>query len=337
MHTLNYSFSGGTTSFHLGESLSRLKKYADPGHSVIITDERVFGNHGHHLEGWKKILIPSGEDHKNLASLQLVIDGLIGLEADRKTLIIGLGGGVVTDLAGFAAAVYLRGLSCAFVPSSLLAQVDAAIGGKNGVNYGLYKNILGTIRQPQFILFDFKLLDTLPAEEWSNGFAEIIKYACIMDSSLFDLLEQHHPQDVSLIPDLVERSVIHKSSIVREDEFENGKRRWLNFGHTLGHAVEKLHHIAHGQAVSIGMVAAARISEQLSGFPPDSTARLVRLLENYGLPVKFDFDKEAVFRYFRMDKKREHESIHFVLLDRIGNALTMPVSLDRLKLLLDAL
>ncbi|HVB04106.1 MAG TPA: 3-dehydroquinate synthase [Chitinophagaceae bacterium] len=339
MKTITGKFSEGTTDYHLGESLSRLFKYADPSRTVIIADDRFMQYHGHLLENWKKILIPSGEAQKSLTGLETVIDELIRLQADRSTLILGVGGGVITDLAGFAAAVYLRGVSFAFVPTTLLAQVDASIGGKNGINYSSYKNVLGTIRQPKFILIDFDLLRTLPQSEWGNGYAEIIKYACILDPDLFDLLEAHAltPEDKSIVPVLVERSVLHKSEIVGEDEFETGKRRWLNFGHTVGHAVEKGKGIPHGQAVAIGMVAAARLSERLTGFPESSTGRLIRLLEHYELPVKLDFDKKALFHYFNMDKKREGSMIHLVLLNRIGSAQTMPLPLGQLEELLISL
>jgi 3-dehydroquinate synthetase len=175
------------------------------------------------------------------------------------------------------------------------------------VSHGKHKNLLGIIRQPQFILFDYTLPLTMPAEEWHNGFAEIIKYACIMDAELFDYLEENKEnalsRDVDVLKYLVEKSVAAKTKVVLEDELETGPRRWLNFGHTLGHAVEKLEHIAHGKAVAIGMVAAARFSEKLMNYPPEQTIRLIKLISDYQLPVAFTSDKEAVFDIFKLDKK----------------------------------
>ncbi|GAA4311731.1 3-dehydroquinate synthase [Compostibacter hankyongensis] len=335
MRAQQYKFSQQAVDYYLGESIAQLKQYADPQRSLLLIDENVNRLHGDKLEGWQKVTIPSGEEYKDLKVFQEIVDALIRLEADRKTMLIGIGGGVVTDLTGFVASVYMRGVPFAFVPTTLLAQVDASIGGKNGINYGRYKNMLGIIRQPVFILFDYDLLRTLPEDEWHNGFAEVIKYACIQDASLFDFLEQKRDQALSGDPEilsyLVERSVAIKSGIVQEDEFESGSRRWLNFGHTIGHAVEKLEQIAHGKAVAMGMVAASRLSQRLNGFPEADTVRITRLIESYGLPVKISSNTEAVYNLLRMDKKREKEFIHFILLKQVGEAVTVPIPLEQLK------
>lgn len=341
MRTLSYQFQHSSTKYHLGESLLQLGNYADPSRAVLVLDENVEKHHGHKLHGWRKLVIPDGEENKNQEILEQIINGLIELEADRKTMLIGIGGGVISDLTGYAASIYMRGMPVGFVPSTLLAQVDASIGGKNGINHGKHKNMLGTIRQPEFILFDYSLPLTMPAEEWHNGFAEIIKYACILEDSLFTYLEENRDKamqrDVSVLEYLVERSVELKTKVVLEDEFENGSRRWLNFGHTLGHAVEKLEKIAHGKAVAIGMVAAAKISEKLSGLPVEQTNRLIRLINDYQLPVTLASNKEEVFNIFKLDKKREKDVIHFVLLEKIGTALTKAVPITELKQLLEEL
>jgi 3-dehydroquinate synthase len=298
-------------------------------------------HHGHKLTGWKKLVIPDGEENKSEDVLEQIINGLIELEADRKTMLIGIGGGMTTDLTGYASSIYMRGMPVGFVPTTLLAQVDASIGGKNGINHGKHKNLLGTIRQPEFILFDYSLPLTMPDDEWHNGFAEIIKYACIMDATLFTYLEENREKamqrDVAILEYLVERSVELKTKVVLEDEFENGARRWLNFGHTLGHAVEKLENIAHGKAVAIGMVAAAKISEKLKALPVEETNRLIRLINDYQLPVTLVSNKEEVYNIFKMDKKREGDAIHFVLLEEIGKAVTQAVPISALKQLLDEL
>lgn len=341
MKTLTYQFRQQATRYLMGESLLQLGNHTDRLRSVLVVDENVDRHHGHHLEGWKKIVVPAGEEHKHMGTVDLIIDGLIAHEADRKTMLVGIGGGMMTDVAGFAASIYMRGIPFGFVPSTLLAQVDASIGGKNGVSHGKQKNLLGVIRQPEFILFDYALPLTMPEEEWHNGFAEIIKYACIMDAALFDYLETNRDRalqrDTAVLEYLVEKSVSAKTTVVLEDELETGARRWLNFGHTLGHAVEKLEKIAHGKAVAIGMVAAAHISEQVAGFPPEQTGRLVRLIRDYQLPVDFTSDKDAVFDIFRLDKKREKDAIHFVVLEHIGKAATQAIPLDTLKTLLASL
>lgn len=336
-----HQFEQQETTYFLGESLLQLGNHVDRNRAVLVIDENVERHHGHHLHNWKKIVVPAGEELKNMATVETIIDGLTAHEADRKTTLVGIGGGMITDVAGFAASIYMRGIPFGFVPTTLLAQVDASIGGKNGVSHGKHKNLLGIIRQPQFILFDYTLPLTMPAEEWHNGFAEIIKYACIMDAELFDFLEKNKEKalsrDVTVLEYLVEKSVAAKTKVVLEDELETGPRRWLNFGHTLGHAVEKLEHIAHGKAVAIGMVAAARFSEKLMNFPATDTIRLIRLISDYQLPVAFTSDKEQVFDIFKLDKKREKDVIHFVLLEQTGKATTMPIPIAELKLLLQEL
>lgn len=336
-----HQFEQQETTYFLGESLLQLGNHVDRNRAVLVIDANVERHHGHHLHNWKKIVVPAGEELKNMATVETIIDGLTAHEADRKTTLVGIGGGMITDVAGFAASIYMRGIPFGFVPTTLLAQVDASIGGKNGVSHGKHKNLLGIIRQPQFILFDYTLPLTMPAEEWHNGFAEIIKYACIMDAELFDFLERNKEKalsrDVAVLEYLVEKSVAAKTKVVLEDELETGPRRWLNFGHTLGHAVEKLEHIAHGKAVAIGMVAAARFSEKLMNFPAADTIRLIRLISDYQLPVAFTSDKEQVFDIFKLDKKREKDVIHFVLLEQTGKATTMPIPIAELKLLLQEL
>ncbi len=341
MYSRKYQFQQSATTYYMGAELSQLDQYVDMSRTILVVDENVDKHHGAKLNGWRKLVIPDGEENKSMEVVEQVVNGLIELEADRKTMLVGMGGGMLTDLTGFAASIYMRGIPFGFVPSTLLAQVDASIGGKNGISHGQHKNMLGTIRQPEFILFDYTLPATMPDEEWHNGFAEIIKYACILDANLFDYLEQNREKalgrDVEMLQFLVERSVELKTQVVLEDEFETGSRRWLNFGHTLGHAVEKIEAIAHGKAVAIGMIAAAKISERLSGFPAEQTNRLMRLVNDYQLPVTLTSNKEKVFDIFKLDKKRDKNAIHFVLLETIGKAITKPVPLEELKQLLQEL
>ncbi len=202
-----------------------------------------------------------------------------------------MGGGVVTDITGYAASVYMRGVPFGFVPTSVLGMVDASIGGKNGIDVGNYKNMVGTIRQPGFLFYDISLLQTLPAEEWVNGFAEVIKHAAIKDAALFRELEknsiQYYQKNKKALAGLIRKNVMIKSAVVLKDEFERGDRKLLNFGHTLGHAVENIYKLPHGHAVSIGIKAACLISEELMDFK--ETARITGLLEKYGFPTDLPY------------------------------------------------
>ncbi|MBE7173329.1 MAG: 3-dehydroquinate synthase [Williamsia sp.] len=335
MNLLEYTFSGKKVTYYLDDSLSSLQNKVPVNRSVIITDETVYQAYAGQLAGFQTIVIPAGEQHKNQATVNHILDELIRMEADRQSFVIGLGGGVVTDIAGFAASVYMRGIRFGFVPTTILGQVDASIGGKNGIDAGIYKNIIGVIRQPEFILFDHTLLQTLPQEQWVNGFAEIIKHACIRDAQLFALLEQKKledfQQDHQLLAELIRRNVDIKSGVVAKDEFETGDRKLLNFGHTIGHAVENTYELLHGFAVSIGMVAACSISGTVSGFSVPEQERVLKVLQQYGLPIYLEFDKKRVFEILKMDKKRVREEISFVLLKTIGHAVIQKIPLTELE------
>ena len=335
MNLLEYTFSGKKVTYYLDASFSLLESLVPANRSVVITDELVYQAYGEKLSGYKTIVIPAGEQHKNQSTVNQILDKLISLEADRQWFLIGMGGGVVTDIAGFAASVYMRGIRFGFVPTTVLGQVDASIGGKNGIDAGIYKNIIGVIRQPDFVLFDHSLLQTLPQAQWVNGFAEIIKHACIKDEALFELLEQKRLKDFQadhqLLSGLITRNVQIKSAVVSEDEFETGDRKLLNFGHTIGHAVENTYELLHGHAVSIGMAAACSISVAIGGFSEAEQMRVLRVLEQYGLPVYLSFDKKKVFDILKMDKKRVRDDMSFVLLKKIGHALIQKIPLKELE------
>ncbi len=317
-----------------GGGFSFLEELVTKENAVLITDENVFQLHPLKFTGWKTIVIEAGEQHKQQVTVDFIIERLIAFEADRKTFIVGVGGGVITDITGYAASVYMRGLPFGFVPTTILAMVDASIGGKNGVDVGLYKNLVGLIRQPEFILFDYSLLQTLPNEQWVNGFAEVIKHACIKDVAMFNTLEKHALKDFKnnalLLADLIETNVKIKTAVVVNDEFEQGERKLLNFGHTIGHAIENLHQLLHGHAISIGMVAACNLSEQKNAFHFDEAKRIVALLAKYHLPVDIETDYEKVFEVLKMDKKRIKNEVSFILLNKIGEAVIKPVNLEAL-------
>src|SRR5689334_8783269 len=270
MKKLTYKFSNSSTDYYLAHGISHLKEFVDQHNAVIITDENVFSNHRKRFKNWRVIVLQPGEEQKTQATVDSIIAQLIMMEADRKTTLIGVGGGVITDITGYAASIYMRGIKFGFIPTTLLSMVDASIGGKNGVDVGIYKNLVGIIRQPSFILHDLVFLNSLPQSEWINGFAEIIKHACIKDAAMFNELESNtlkkYQGRKTLVCELIQRNAVLKTKVVQLDEFENGDRKLLNFGHTLGHALENQYEMSHGQAISIGMTYASVISERIAGF-----------------------------------------------------------------------
>jgi 3-dehydroquinate synthase len=333
MKKLTYKFSNSSTDYYLAYGISHLKEIVDQKNAVIITDENVYGNHEKRFKNWNVIILKPGEEYKTQSTVDSIIEQLIGMEVDRKTTLIGVGGGVVTDITGYAASVYMRGIKFGFLPTTLLSLVDASIGGKNGIDVGVYKNLVGTIRQPSFILHDLVFLNSLPESEWVNGFAEIIKHACIKDAAMFRELEtnslkKYRGQKV-LVCKLIQRNAILKTKVVQQDEFEKGDRKLLNFGHTLGHALENQYELSHGQAISIGMTYASVISERIAGFK--DTNRVTNVLRQYGLPTFSEFDKQKVFKVLKMDKKRERKDIHYILLEKIGKGIIKTISLQQLE------
>jgi 3-dehydroquinate synthase len=336
MKKLTYKFSNSSVDYWLAGGISHLKKIVDQKNSIIITDENIFNHHRKRFKNWNTIILKPGEDYKVQATVDAIIEQLIDMQADRKTTLVGVGGGVITDITGYIASVYMRGISFGFVPTTLLAMVDASIGGKNGIDVGVYKNMVGIIRQPKFILHDMIFLNTLPQSEWQNGFAEIIKHAAIKDAVMFRELEdgtlKKYQNSKKNICALVQRNAIIKTKVVQQDEFEKGERRLLNFGHTLGHAIENQYELSHGQAVSIGMNYACFISEKITGFK--EAKRVSDLLTKYGLPTFAEFDKEKVFAVLKMDKKRERKEMNYILLEKIGKGVVRSVDLKELEQLI---
>ncbi len=334
MHTVEYSFSQKTVTCYFDIDFASIGELVKDAHVIVITDENIFNLHAVKLSAYPVIRINTGEAYKNQATVDNIIGELIKMGANKNTFLIGVGGGVVTDITGYVAAVYMRGIKFGLVPTSILAMVDAAIGGKNGIDVGVYKNMVGTICQPEFIFYDYAFLETLPVKEWVNGFAEVIKHACIKDELLFKVLEKYslhdYQSDKTLIADLIEKNVEIKITIVTNDEFEKGERKLLNFGHTVGHAIENLHGIPHGHAVSIGMVAACNLSVQLNNFHADDAAKIVRLLARYHLPVDIETDHAKALEVLKMDKKRQGDGVQFILLNKIGKAEIKYISLAEL-------
>ncbi len=336
---VEHQFSEKSVTYYFDADFSYLEQIVSKENTILITDANVFKNQPEKFAGWKTIVIKPGEEFKQQAAVDYIFEQLITYEADRKTFIVGIGGGVVTDITGYAASVYMRGLKFGFVPTTILAMVDASIGGKNGVDVGIYKNLVGLIKQPEFLLFDYTLLKTLPHAHWVNGFAEIIKHACIKDADLFAMLEnetlENFQSDKNKLGALIEKNVQIKTTVVLKDEFENGDRRLLNFGHTLGHAIENIHELLHGHAISIGVVAACVISESINHFHTNEKERVISLIEKYHLPAHLKFDYEKIWEIMKMDKKRAGNEMNFVLLNKIGEAVIRPIPINQLKELIN--
>jgi 3-dehydroquinate synthase len=301
---------------------------------VLITDSNVAGLYAKDVMGRFKnmgletsmITIPAGEASKNMDTVLSVMKEMLKLGADRSSVVIALGGGVIGDLAGFVASIYMRGVPYIQIPTTLMAQVDSSIGGKTAVDLPEGKNLVGTFNQPQAIYIDLKFLETLPEKEVKNGLAEIIKAGIIEDLRLFNLLEAEteaiRARDRNILASIVEKACQVKKGIVELDEREKGLRRILNFGHTLGHAMEaeSAYKLSHGEGVSIGMVAAARISEKLYDLPEQDRERIENLIAAIGHPTKIPdcISTEGILARLKTDKKKVGDTVHFVLIKKIG-------------------
>jgi 3-dehydroquinate synthase len=312
-----------------------LKEIGLSGKAVIITDTTVRGLYidavtkGLTNAGFKvaTLEVPAGEEQKSLETAGRLYDELTGAYAERTTPILALGGGVIGDLAGFVAATYMRGVPLIQIPTTLLAQVDSSIGGKTAVDHGQLKNTIGVFYQPRLVMADIDTLKTLPEDELTNGMAEVIKHAAIRSRELFDFLDDNLERARALHATVLEKIVLEnvriKAEVVAKDEKESGLRAILNYGHTVGHAIEAVSNfkLKHGQAVAIGMIAAARISSRMGILDESDVMRLERVIRKAGLPMKMpELSVEEIMQAMKHDKKVAREKIRFVLLKSIGNA-----------------
>jgi 3-dehydroquinate synthase len=278
---------------------------------------------------WSSFLLEDGEAHKSFANVGRALEALAALGATRDACVIALGGGVVGDLAGFAAACWMRGIDFIQMPTTLLAMVDSSVGGKTGVNLPAGKNLVGAFHQPRAVIADIDTLATLPEREYRAGLAEVVKGAAIGDTAFFAWLEAHADalaaRDTPSVIEAIARKVRYKAGVVARDETEQGERALLNLGHTFGHALETAGNytaLLHGEAVAIGMVLAARLSERLGMSDPADTARLQRLLQRVGLPVAMPpgSDPEQLLALMRLDKKNTAGALRLILWRGIGSA-----------------
>jgi len=328
-----YQYKQIPTQFYFESKFNQLKNMVDASNTVIITDENVFEHHTSKFKNLNTIVIKSGEQFKIQKTVDSIIQQLIFFKANRSTILVGIGGGVVTDITGYVASIFMRGIEFGFVPTTVLGLVDASIGGKNGIDVGEFKNMVGTIHQPKFILHDITFLNTLPEKEWQNGFAEIIKHTCIGNKKMFQELNgrniKYYRSKKTATSLLIQQNAKQKLKVVADDVFEKGNRKLLNFGHTLGHAIETPYKLSHGQAIAIGMMFACKISEQILRLK--ETQSVEKLLQQYGLPTELKFNPKKVLELIIMDKKRVQDEIQFVLLEKIGKAVIQKISLNQLE------
>ncbi|MBR4996221.1 MAG: 3-dehydroquinate synthase [Alistipes sp.] len=306
---------------------------------VVISDTNIDRYYHPLLESFDHILIGLGESSKTLMTADTIYRRFIELGVDRSTFILGIGGGIVTDITGFVASTFMRGVEFGFVSTSLLGQVDASVGGKNGVNVDGYKNMVGVFRQPRFVICDVNMLRTLPKREFRTGLAEIIKSAIIADKQLFEMLESADfstlQQNTELLQQMVFRAISVKASIVERDECEAGDRRLLNLGHTLAHAIEKSSSkMNHGEAVAVGLSMICNTASSQGIFAEND--RVQSLLTNSGFTLEPPVGVSQLMKAISKDKKAEGDDIHIVLPLNIGKCTVEKMPIVEFKALFSA-
>lgn len=305
---------------------------------VVISDANIERHYHALLEQFDYVLIGLGEEQKTLATVDAIYKKFIELGIDRSCFVLGIGGGIVTDVAGFAAATYMRGLEFGFISTTLLGQVDASVGGKNGVNVEGYKNMVGTFCQPRFVICDVDMLRTLPKREFRAGLAEVVKSAVIADAELFERLErcdfttlQHNAEELQ---EIVFRAIKVKADIVERDEKEQGDRRKLNLGHTLAHAIEKSSKkMNHGEAVAVGLSMICDVALSCGRLSESDNARIKALLCKIGFELEPPVELQALRSALEKDKKSEGDNIHIVLPCGVGDCAVEKMPIEEFKAL----
>ena len=303
---------------------------------VVITDANIDRLYPDLVRRYEHIIIGGGEANKSLATVATIYDRLMAMGVDRATFILGIGGGIVTDVAGFVAATYMRGLDFGFISTTLLGQVDASIGGKNGVNVADYKNMVGTIVHPRFVISDVEMLRTLPMRELRAGMAEVVKSAIIGDAELFDYIDSCATDELyhstEQMQSIVLRAVRVKASIVEADEREAGLRRLLNLGHTIGHAVEKsTREVNHGEAVAMGLAMVAKAAAKGGMLSSYEAQRIESLLCRLGFATEPSVPLSAIMRAVRHDKKREDNLLRVVIPEAIGRCVVRKMPIEEFE------
>lgn len=324
------------STLYVGRVADLLDSVLPKSRVIVITDVNIDRLYSDLVHRYEHIVIGSGEAIKSLHTVEMIYNRLMAMGADRSTFLLGIGGGIVTDITGFVAATYMRGVAFGFVSTSLLGQVDASIGGKNGVNVADYKNMVGTFLQPRFVISDVEMLRTLPRREFRAGMAEAVKSAIVGDAELFAHIEEHAGDklyaDVETLKRVVSGSVAVKSAIVAEDERESGRRRVLNLGHTIGHAIEKTtHELNHGEAVAVGISMISHASVKLGVMAEECAERIDALLQKLGFELKLPIPISAVLREVRYDKKKRDNILRVVLPEAIGRCRIVDMPFDEFE------
>jgi len=312
-------------------NISKYLKEKKPSKIVLITDtfvDSLYGNLLRRLFNKSDVIsiaIPQGEQYKTLYTVSAIYDQMIKKQVNRDSLVVALGGGVVGDVAGFVASTYMRGLPVIQVPTTLLSQVDASIGGKTGVDHSGGKNLIGAFYQPELVVCDIEFLRTLSPRELKTGLSEVVKYAIIKDIELFSILEKNPKADASFWEDIISRCARTKAEVVSKDEKEKtGLRMILNLGHTIGHAIEsvtKYETFTHGEAVALGMVAASYISYYMKLLKKPDLERIINLILKIKLPIVTDLDSGPIIKALTMDKKAKAGKVRFILPVKIGKVI----------------
>ncbi len=329
MKTINIPIKDNSYNVYIKRGLlSNISSYIDLNREiVVITDDfipKTYLNTITEKMNNKSIFeVPQGESSKSMEVAYSIIDDMVNSKITRNCLIIALGGGVVGDLAGFIASIYMRGVDYIQIPTTLLSQIDSSVGGKVGINSTNMKNAIGSFYQPKLVLIDPNTLKTLSQREFNNGIAEMIKYAMIADKSLFqDLYDGNVLSNIELY---IEKCINIKRNLVIKDVFDNKERQLLNYGHTIGHAIEQYsnYSLLHGESISIGMT--------LMSKKYDFFVDLVKLLQKYDLPHVYEYDKDKIYGFIQTDKKASMSMLNIILVDEIGNGFIKPIKIEKIK------
>lgn len=333
MDKITIRTNGSASDVIIGENWETVNNLIPETNVAIITDTNVKRIYGDRFPDFPVLTIRAGEISKKLEEVEELAVQLLDLGIDRTGFILGIGGGVVCDIAGFLASIYMRGIRCGYVSTTLLSQVDASTGGKNGVNLGSTKNLLGCFKQPEFVICDPVMLKTLPEEEYYSGLAELIKTAIIGDEALFEIIESSYDAITSrnseLLTKLVRLAVKFKASVVSEDEREEGLRRILNFGHTYGHAIELYKSFRHGYAVASGMDLAAMYSYSRGFIEKSDYERIHDILITFTLLRRYSIPDDQIGLLIRHDKKKAGDDMYFVFISGIGKAFVEKITVSQ--------
>lgn len=332
MEKIVLNTNGSKSEILIGARWESIRELLPENDVAIVTDHNIQRLYGDKFPDFPVLTIRAGESSKKVEVIEFLAERLIETGIDRGGFLLAIGGGVVCDITGFLSSIYMRGIRCAYVSTTLLSQVDASTGGKNGVNLGSTKNVLGCFKQPEFVICDQVMLQTLPEDEYFSGLAELIKTAVIGDEKLFDIIENNQSgilrRDPNLLSMLISMAVGFKASVVSEDEKESGLRRILNFGHTYGHAIEMYKSFRHGYAVASGMELAANFSFSRGLISKAEYDRIVSLLKTFKLLRRHDIPDNQITQLVLRDKKKAGNDLYFVFISGIGKAVVEKIPLE---------